>query len=237
MRKFAALLWLAVPAAALAQDPPPPRTLAVDATAEVERQPDQATLSLAVETEGESAAMAANRNAERMEAVVVAIRGAGIPRDRIRTLGYQLHPVYARTTQQQPEPRITGYRAVNTVQVEIDSIPRVGALIDASIGAGANRVTGLAFGLRDFEGARRDALRQAVEMARAEAELIAQAAGERLGPPLSIHSGGYMRPPPQPMPMYDRAAAVEAMPAPTPVEGGTLTVTATVSIVYRLEPQ
>ena len=81
-----------------------------------------------------------------------------------------------------------------------------------------------------------EALQRAVEMARVEAEVIASAAGERLGPPLSIHSGGVARP--VSGPMYDmRAMAVEAMAAPTPVEGGTLTVMASVTIVYRLESQ
>ncbi len=236
MKRMAMVLWLALPAAVAAQEAEDPRTLTVSATAEVEREPDQATLSLAVETEGETAAVAAQRNAEAMEAVVAAIRGAGIARDRIRTQGYQLHPVYARATREDVEPRITGYRALNTVRVEIDSIARVGRVIDAAIGAGANRVSGLVFGLRDYESAQREALQRAVEMARVEAEVIASAAGERLGPPLSIHSGGVARP--VSGPMYDmRAMAVEAMAAPTPVEGGTLTVMASVTIVYRLESQ
>jgi uncharacterized protein YggE len=43
-----------------------------------------------------------------------------------------------------------------------------------------------------------------------------------------------MPPPPAPAMEYARAAAMDAMKVDTPVESGTLTVTANVSIVYRL---
>jgi uncharacterized protein YggE len=75
-------------------------------------------------------------------------------------------------------------------------------------------------------------LQAAVTKARAEAEVIARAAGQTLGVPLSINADSY-NPPPRPMPIYRMSAEVAAAP-PTPVEGGTLQIGATVNIVFKL---
>ena len=133
-------------------------------------------------------------------------------------------------------PRIVSYRAVNMVEITVDTVARLGAIIDAAIGAGANRVTSIRFQLRDAHAAHVEAVQIAMRNARREAEAVAQAAGQRLGPPLNINTGGFQPPPPPPMPAY-RMDAVEmaAAQAVTPMESGTLTVTANVHVVYRID--
>jgi uncharacterized protein len=227
---------LLLPATLPAQQVEQPRTLTVSATASVERAPDQAVLVLAVESEATNARDASRANATKMERVVAALRDARIPADRIRTVGYELQPQYARENRGQDPPRIVGYRAVNRVQVTIDAIDRVGPALDGAIEAGANRADQLFFRLRDASDARLEALRLATEKAKREAETIARAAGESLGPAQNIHTDSYMPPPPRPPVMYERAMAVDAaMRADTPVEAGVLSVSAQVTIVYRLD--
>lgn len=213
-----------------------PRTLTVSASASVERAPDQAMLTLAVESEAGNARDASRANASKMEKVVAALRQAGIPADKIRTVGYELQPQYARENRGQEPPRIVGYRAINRVQVTIDAIERVGPALDGAIEAGANRADELYFRLKDASAARLEALRLATEKAKTEAQTIAAAAGETLGQAQSIHTDSYAPPPPRPImaPAYDRAVAMEAMKMETPVEAGTLNVSAHVTIIYRL---
>jgi uncharacterized protein YggE len=95
-------------------------------------------------------------------------------------------------------------------------------------------VAGLNFELRDPEAARLDALRDAMTSARREAEALAAAAGQTVGPTLSIQTSGGGRFPP-PMPMY-RGVAMDMAQATTPIEPGTLTVTASVVVIYRIVP-
>lgn len=234
MLLLGALLAL-TPVALPAQLQPQPRTVTVNAHATVERAPDQAVMVLAVESQATTAREAARANATKMERVVAALRQAGIAADRIRTIGYELNPEYAQDRQGREAPKIVAYRAVNRLQVTIDAIDRVGAALDASIEAGANRASNLYFRLRDPTDARMEALRLATQKARAEAQTIATAADETLGPVQTIHTDSYMpAPPPMPGPMYDRMA-VAAMEAPsTPVEQGTISVTANVTMVYQL---
>jgi len=219
--------------------PPRDRTITVTGTGVVEREPDQAVIMLAVETSAQTADAAARANAETMERVIAALRRLGLTQDRIRTVSYQLHPEYARDEPrpgQSYEPRVVGYRAMNMVRVTLDEIARVGEVIDAALGAGANRVTGLSFQLRDPERARNDALALAVQNARAEAQTLASALGETLGPALDVSTTGRV-PPPVPY-MMDTAARAEVLSAMvTPIEPGTLRVEATVTIVYRLLPR
>lgn len=234
MRRMTLALLLLPGTLAAQQQPEMPRTLTVSAQGTVERAPDQAVLMLAVESEAASARDAARTNATKMERVLAAIRGAGIPANRIRTVGYDLQPVYSRQERAEDPPRIAGYRAVNRVQVTIDALDRVGPALDAAIEAGANRAENLYYQLKDTSAARLEALELATAKARREAEVVARAAGERLGAVQSIHVDSYAPPPPRPVEMYARAQAMDAMKLETPVEAGTLSVVASVTVVYRL---
>lgn len=232
MRKLLCILPLLAAAPAAAQVPAAeqPRTLTVNAIGTIEREPEQGVVVLAVESEASNAQAAATANAQRMAQLNAALRRANIPERSIRTISYELRPEYSREDRGQAAPRITGYRAINMVQVTVDEVARLGSIIDVAIGSGANRVANIRFQLRDMQAAQNEALGIAMRNARAQAAAIAEAAGERLGPPLNISTGGFIGPQP-PMPMYARA---EMMDVATPIEGGTLTVQANVNVVYRL---
>lgn len=238
MRKLmAAIPLLFVPAQAAAQQPqeqPPPRTITVSATGTVEREPEQGVALLAVESEASNARAAADANAQKMTALVAALRRSRLTDRQIRTVSYELRPEYERRERGTEPPRIVSYRAINMVQITVDTVARLGGIIDAAIAAGANRVASIRFQLRDPHAAHLEAVQIAVRNARREAEAVAQAAGQRLGPPLNINTGGFQ--PPPPMPPYRMEAVDMAAQAVTPVEGGTLSVTAHVNVVFRIDP-
>lgn len=235
---LAVVALLAVAAPALAQQTEvrrDPRILNVNGSGSVQRQPDRAVILIAVESRAAVAQTAAQSNATKMEAVYAALKKVGIVPPNVATISYELHPEYGQPTSRTDNvPRVIGYVAVNMVRVQVDDITKVGSVIDATVSSGANRIANLSFELRDPESARLEALRIAVTKARAEAEVVAQAAGQRLGKPQSISSSSGW----QPQPMYRRdMEMLQAAPAapPTPVEAGSLTVTANVSISYLLE--
>jgi uncharacterized protein YggE len=234
-RVMLAALLLLMPGLAAAQQPVDQRrTVTVTAEGTIEREPEEGVVLFAVESEAEDARAAAEANAERMSRLLAALRGAGVPQRNIRTVSYELRPEYRRQMEPRSDPpQIAGYRAINMVQVTVDTVSGMGRIIDTAIGSGANRVANISFRLRNPHSAHIEAVAIAMRDARREAEAIAEAAGERLGPALSISTGGY-RPPQPPMPMYAGRAEMDMAAAQTPVETGTLTVTATVSVVYEL---
>ena len=202
----------------------------VSGQASVELPADQAEISFAMETRAEEASAAASANAAEMTRVIQAIRSAGFPGVEIETFGYSLQPQYS--TNDQRVRSIVGYVAHNNVRVTIDDVEQLGRLIDVAVGAGANRVAGIAFSASDTEGARAQALAEAVANARAQAQAIAASLGYELGPPLEVR-GGAQRPPPI---AYQEAAlrAFSDQAAPTPIEPGSQTVDANVTIRFAL---
>lgn len=223
-------LLLAMPGSAFAQARPEPPTIVVDGTASVARAPDRAVLSIAVENSSALAQEAAQTNADAMTRVTDALRQAGIPASMIRTVSYRVDPIYSQPPRGGDPQRVVEYRATNMLRVTVDSVSEVGSVIDAAIGAGANRVAGLSFELRDPAAARTEALELAMDRARMDAETVARAAGHALGQPLRIQVGGARLAGPSEV---FAGRAVQEMAA-TPVEAGTLTVHASVNVVYRL---
>ncbi len=211
-------------------------TVVVSGVGRVEVEPDRAVISFAVETEGETALEASQANARRMEAVMTAVRGrgAGIPGFRMETSGYSVSPRYRGV--RDGEPVIVGYTARNSVVVTLDDVTAVGSIMDTALEGGANRMSGLQFRIREVEPHRHEALRQATARARGEAEVLAGALGLRLGPPVEVQGGAdYSVPPMFRAEMARAVVAMDTMEA-TPVEAGLQTVTAQVTIRFRLVP-
>ena len=217
------------------QEPDDPRVVTVTGTAEVEAQPDRARIFFAVETEGETAREAGEENARVMTAVSEALvsEGAGAAGLRVETFGYSLTPRYGPVRADQSR-EILGYTARNTVQVRVDEVARVGPLIDAALESGENRVANLQFELQDAEPFRHEAVRLAVQRARSEAEVIADALGVPLGPALDVQGGADTFYPQQAFAGMERAVA---MMDSTPIEAGMQTVTARVTIRFRLDEE
>jgi uncharacterized protein len=227
-----ALTATPAPAQLASQDPSvdEPRVLQVSARATVQRAPDRAVVELAVENQAETARQATALNARAMQRVLSALRGLGVPEARIQTTRIELQPRYDRPRDQPPS--VVGYQAANQVVVRLDDIDLVGGVVDAAVEAGANRVTGIRFEISDPDAAYHEALRLAVQRARAEAETVAAALGEALGPALRVSTGGMQLPPPQVR--MEMARVQMDMAEATPVRPGEMEVHATVNITYRI---
>lgn len=206
--------------------------IVTQATGRAKAAPDRATLMISVQTRAGTAEAAASQNATRQRAVIDALRAAGLSQDQISTTGYSVHPDMRYSEDR--EPRILGYVVTNTVRADIREMERVGRAIDAALGAGANMISSLTFSSSRADSARREALGEAVRLARQEAEAIAAAAGGRIVGPLEISTAGLM--PPQPRyAMQERAAMADAS-APTPIEPGAQEITAFVTARWHFEP-
>jgi uncharacterized protein YggE len=204
----------------------------VSGTGSVSVPTDQAQVSFAMETQAETAADAAEANASAMERVLAALRQGDLPDLELQTFGYALQPQYA--TDERRVRTVVGYSASNHVGATVSDVDAVGRLIDLAIGAGANRIANIAFSASDTEAARAEAMAEAVRNARAEAVILAESLGYRLGSPLEVR-GSAQRP--GPVPLVFAAEAARAMQAaPTPIEPGDQTVTANVTIRFALGP-
>jgi uncharacterized protein YggE len=214
--------------------PPPPPSIMTSGIGESTVVPDRAMLSVAVESQGQTAAAAGAENAKLQTRVIDAVKAAGVAAAQIRTSGYNVFPEYTQPSTGKG-PRISGYRAHNTIQIEIRNLESVGKVIDAVLAAGATNLGGLSLFASNTDAARREALQKAVAKARADAEVTAAAAGGSLGPLIELSTQGIS----SPQPIYRAMArdmAVTAMAAQTPVEAGEMTVQAVVTVRWQFVP-
>ena len=201
---------------------PQPPFIAASAVGEARIVPDRAMLTVAVESQAPTAAKAGTDNAARQTRVIDAVKAAGVAAAQIRTSGYNVFPEYAQGDGR--APRITGYRAHNSVLIEVRDIAAVGKIIDAALAAGANNIGSMSLFASNTDGARKEALQKAVAKARTEAEAVASAAGGSLGALLELSIEPYGTP----QPLMRQAVANMAMADATPIETGELTVNAMV---------
>jgi uncharacterized protein YggE len=165
------------------------------------------------------------------------VRRLGVRPEQIQTSELSLGPVYAppRPEAHSQEPQIAGYQASNVVSVRLEDLDKIGPVVDAGLAAGANRLDGVYFGLRNDAPARASALAAAVEEARGKAEALARAAGVRLVEIVEIVEGGVS----VFTPSFRRerlAMAEDAQMASTPVSAGQVGVDANVTVRYRIAP-
>lgn len=211
------------------------RTIRVEGLGEVKVAPDEAFIDVAVETLAPTAKAAAEENARKMDKVIAALVQAGIPRKEIETRNFSVFPEYQPQPRPEEAPKLRGYRVSNQVEVHVRELARVGTLLDTALGAGANRVDSVRFGLSKPEAVQGEALRNAVERARQSAQVLASALGVKLGPVLDAST---VTEPQQPFPVVARFEMARAGNADvtTPIQPQEQTVTARVTLIFAIEP-
>lgn len=225
--------WILILLAAYASPAPADgdgqRIIEVVGTGTISREPDRARISFSVETQAETAREAADQNAAQTTKLISALEKHGIQKSNVRTRHYRLFPRYKTDDRGRQTLDPIGFSADNTVEVIEPRLDRIGALIDAAIEAGANRIGGIGFELAEPQAARREALSAAVAVAKLDAGAIARASGQKLGQIVEILSHGG-----SPGPRAEHVM-MSARNADTPIEAGSLQVTARVTVRFRIE--
>lgn len=120
-----------------------------------------------------------------------AVRKVGVPDDSILGRGAVAY-AWDQTTQTEIKPNAefkrydTTYVFRDMVVVRIRDLKRVGPVLDAALGAGAQKLVSLQFSSSRVQQAGQDALTEATRQARRNAELMAEAAGGKVGRPLEL---------------------------------------------------
>ena len=199
------------------------RTITVSGKGTARGVPDTAVFSLGVESSGATARAASAANAEHMRRVIEALVAAGVSRTDLQTQDVSVYP------RQNDAGAVTGFTASGSVSATVKDISRAGKAVDAAVAAGANQVSGPQFERSNRAELYRQALRDAFSNARAKAESLAEKAGAQLGQVRRIDENDS-----ESLPVYPVALrAAESTPA-TPVEPGTQTVDANLTVTFVL---
>jgi uncharacterized protein YggE len=194
--------------------------------------PDRAQVTFAVTTENIDVKAAQLANAAQMKKVIDALVAAGLPKDALKTTGYNIYPVYDDYSKSPFEQKIRTYQVTNTLTVTLHDVNRTGEIIDIAVANGINQASSIQFMLSDEQAQvlRTEALKKAVARARADADTVASALGVTIVDIKSADiSGGYA---PILFENYQAGDVMTKSATPTPIQPGDVTVTAQVSVTY-----
>src|SRR5665811_2208835 len=175
----------------------------------VKAGPDEATLTIIVETDAPDAPQALDANSTQMTQVLERLKAEGLAEESLQTANVAVYP-NRRWDPQSGEETIEGYRAQNSIRVTLTDLTKVGDVFT-------------------------EALDKAFASARSKAETLAKAAGLKLGAVLTMQESSVAIPPI----MYGTrtggdAASMESLKS-TPVNPMDLEVQASVTLTFRLE--
>ena len=206
------------------------RWIEVSGEGSVSAAPDFARVTLGVTTTGKDAREAMAANAKPANALVALIKSEGVSPADIQTSGLSISPIFSNQPPAQASaPTIIGYSVSNIVTVTVRDIPRLGALLDKAVAAGANTIYGIGFGENDPSALLDKARPLAVADARRKAEIYALAGGAKIGRLMELTEEAGARPVAFAARAYAQGAA-----APTPIEAGEDKLTVTITARFEL---
>lgn len=219
------------PASAVAS----PDTITVVGEATVSSAPDEAVLTLTVESDGVDPGASMNDNSAAVTAVVERLKEEGVDDASIETANVSVYPI--RTYNPETgEEKLTGYRSQNSIRVTLSDAEQVGKVLSAAVEAGANIVSGPVWKLSDDTAAVADALKKATKNARTKAQALAEAQGVKLGDVVMMNENSVQQSVyPTYTDMYVTKDEAGGTVADTPISAASLDVTATVTVTYVLE--
>jgi len=239
--------------------------LIVTASSHIKKPADSFQMNVVCDTQEETSKESLDENNRKMSEIIKVLEELGLRSKIDYTNGYfSISPVYSQrvhnnakrsynqysndnNNNNENELEITGYQVINSVVIDTDKLKMVGDIIDAVNTAGADRIDGLTFSLRDPSEFRIEAVTTAVKNAYAEAAAVAAAANSRIVRTIQIDTSGgnsgydggggvY-----EDSSMFQSnfksfAAAAPMMMRHTPIaDSRDITIYATITIVYEIE--
>lgn len=211
-------------------------TITTTGNAEIKALPDLVTIYFNVQTKGDTAQEAKDRNSEIVDEAIIALLKTGLERKDIVTENYNIYPEYDWAGGSQ---KLKGYTATHSLKVQLisEKIDDASEIIDAGVNSGTTiSYINFELSLAKQNEYKAEALKQATEDAKIKAESIALGAGKNLGKLVSIADSSFNY---YPWRLYEAGAeggiaASEAKSAVTSIQPGEQTVSASVSATYKI---
>ena len=219
--------------------------ITVTGTGTVEVKADVANVSMGVEVISDTVVAARNEAATKLTAMLDAIKSEGVTEDNIRTSGLQISPETVWVQEEialdsgdiatSGRSRVIGYRVTNRLDVSMDDVSIVGAVVDAAAAAAgdATRIYSIYFTVADSASAMKQARINAALDARATATLYANALGLELGPAVSMSESSGADPFVSGRAEYALVATSD-YDRETPISPGTATLQASVRVTFAI---
>jgi uncharacterized protein YggE len=145
----------------------------------VNAAPDEAVITISVETVGKDAASALDANSRSTKNVGDRLTADGVPSDAVQTSNVSVYPDRAYDPKTGKDS-ISGYRATNSIVVTLRDAATVGTVLASAVETGATTVSGPVWQVAADSASLTEALTKAVANARDKAQALAVAQGVKL---------------------------------------------------------
>lgn len=219
----------AAPAAAQQQALINSPTVSTEGRASLKIAPDLAWITVTAESRALRTADAQKQNAIAIDSVRASLKQAAVPDEAVKTRSYSVEPQMQYTD---GKSKVIGYVARQSLDVRIDDLTRLGAVIDAAGGSGATSISDIRYDVKDRAGIETRLLSEAVRDGMKRATAMASGAGKEVLTIWRIDEQRFSNN--QPQPMYRMAAGAVAEQA-TQVSPNELEIQAHVTITVILK--
>jgi uncharacterized protein YggE len=201
----------------------------VSGEGKVKVAPDQASISISIETKGSKAEDVKQQNDKKMDAILKFIKNSNIAKEDYQTQRVSLNPNY------DYEKKKYSYIAIQTLQILLKDLSKYDVLMEGLVDQGINRIDNVEFKSSKMKELQSDARKLAVKDAKAKAEDFVSVLGQKVGKALLIsdNSQSYVS---QPR-MYAMKSSMvmdESIPKET-LAIGEIEIMANVSVSFILE--
>ena len=211
-----------------------PRTLNVSGSGTIYLAPDIAYIYVGVHTDDPDLANAVSKNNTQAQALVDALKNAGIDAKDIQTSNFSVY-TNGNTGFDKATGQATGtgtyYSVDNSVYVTMRDLTKMGKILSTAVASGANSINSIQFDVADKTKAMAQARLKAMTNASSLATELAQTAGLKLG---TIQNVTYSDN--SPIPYYGMGGGGAAAPnASVPIQPGQTQISVTVSVTYLVK--
>jgi uncharacterized protein YggE len=191
--------------------------------------PDQASISVSIESKGTKASDVKEENDKKMNAILKFIKKATLAKEDFQTQRVSLQPNY------DYEKKKHNYIATQSLQIVLKDLSKYDELMEGLVNEGINRIDNVEFKSSKMVQLQSDARKLAVKEAKAKAEDFVSVLGQKVGKAILIsdNSQSYN---PQPRMYAMRSMAMDGAEAPRETLAvGEIEITANVSVSFILE--
>jgi len=196
VRKVAVAFFLLVVffCSACSGNKPEPSLITVTGEAEVRVAPDEAILTLGVETWDKDLGIAKGHNDERIKGIVALAKKNNVAPGNIRIENISIEPRYkGGDAQEGAQEELIGYCVRTTIVLVARDVSKFDDLLTSVLEAGANYVYGVRFRTTKLRQYRDQARALALKAAKEKAKMMAKGLRQKVGRPYAIVEEQYER--------------------------------------------
>ncbi len=202
----------------------------VSGEGKIQIAPDQASISISIETKGNNSVDVKKENDTKMDAVLKYIKSMNLPKEDYQTQQVSLQPNY------DYEKKKHNYMATQTLEILMKDLSKYDVLMEGLVNAGVNRIDNVQFKSSKLSQIQSDCRKLAIKNAQSKAEDFVLVLGQKVGKALTItdNSQGYS---PQPIMYAMKSMAMDSIggaPQET-LAAGNIEIIVNVSVSFILE--